>query len=138
MRLKGRTILISGASRGLGAALARRYVEEGAAVSLCARSEELEDVRAGLRDHGEGCLAVRADVTVQEDVDRWIEATAGRFGEIHALVNNASILGPRASIEAYPADAWRDVLEANLTGAFRCARAAIPHLRRTRGSIVNV
>lgn len=139
MRLAGKKIMVSGGSRGLGAALARRFVEEGASVSLCARSKaELEEVRAGLPGEEGRHLAVPADASSEEEVARWTEATLEAFGQVDVLVNNASILGPRVAIEAYPPDRWRDVLEVNLTGPFVCSRALIPHLRRTRGSIIHV
>lgn len=131
--------MISGGSRGLGAALARRYGEEGAAVSICARGEdELAAVRRELEDRGIDCLAVPADVTRAGQVEAWRDATAERFGRVDVLVNNASILGPRVPIQDYPEDAWRSVLEVNLTGAYLCARALLPELRRTGGSIINV
>ncbi len=137
--LSDRVIMISGGSRGLGRALARRYVEEGAAVSLCARGEDgLGDVAAMLRRAGGRCLAVPVDVSSADDVDRWFEATAATFGRVHAVVNNASVLGPLVPVEDHPEDAWRKVLQVNLTGAFLCARAAAPRLRRTGGSLIHV
>lgn len=137
--LSERVIMVSGGSRGLGRALARRYVEEGAAVSLCARGEEhLGEVAGEIRRAGGRCLAVPADISSAADVDRWFEATAATFGRIDAVVSNASVLGPLVPVEEHPEDAWRKVLEVNLTGAFLCARAAVPHLRRTRGSLIHV
>lgn len=131
--------MISGGSRGLGAALARRYGEEGAAVSLCARSEDaLAAVRRELDEDGIECLAVPADVTRAEQVEAWRDATLDRFGRVDVLVNNASILGPRVTIADYPEDAWRSVLEVNLTGAFLCARTLLEELARSGGSIINV
>lgn len=137
--LSDSVIMISGASRGLGRALARRYAEEGAAISVCARGEDgLRDVAAELRRAGGRCLAVPADVSSSDDVDRWFEATAATFGRVDAVVNNASVLGPLVPVEDHPEDAWRKVLQVNLTGAFLCARAAVPRLRRTAGSLIHV
>ncbi len=140
MELEGRVVMISGGSKGLGAALARRYGEEGAAVSLCARGEEtLREVEAGLRERGIECLSVEADVTDEDAVERWVRETVDAFGAVHALVNNASILGQRTPIESYDPEVWRRVVEVNLTGPFLCARAALPALRRSGdGSIINV
>lgn len=139
MQLEDRVTMITGGSKGLGAALARRFASEGASVSICARGEaELEAVASELREMDAPCLAMPLDVTEPEAVDRWVEATLETFGRVHALVNNASILGPRVTIEAYPTDAWRKVLDVNLTGAFLCARAVLPALRETGGSLINV
>lgn len=139
MELDGRIAMISGGSQGLGAALARRYAEEGAAVSVCARGEDdLREVAEGIRDAGGRCLAVPADVSDAADVERWLDATLEAYGRLDVLVNNASLLGPRVPIEEYPEDAWRRVLDVNLTGAFLCAGAAVPALRETGGSMIHV
>lgn len=139
MELDDKVAMISGGSKGLGAALARRYSEEGAAVSLCARGiEDLHEVRDELRADGARCLAVEADVSEGADVERWIGATLDEFGRVDAVVNNASVLGPRVEIEEYPEDDWRFVLDVNLTGAFLVARAAVDPLRETGGSLINV
>lgn len=131
--------MVSGGSRGLGAALGLRCGEEGAVVSLCARGRAaLEETCADLRERGIDCLAATADVAKEVDVARWTAATLERFGRLDGLVANASLLGPLAPVEEYPPDAWRRVVEVNLTGAFLCARAAIPHLRESGGSIINV
>lgn len=140
-RLAGRTVLVTGGSRGLGAALARRFAEEGAAVSLCSRDEEaLRATRADVLERAPEARVVlaAADVSRSEDVERWIGRSVEELGAPDALVNNASLLGPLEPVEGYDVEAWRRVLEVNLTGAFLCARAAVAHLRRTRGSLVNV
>lgn len=131
--------MVSGGSRGLGADLARRFVEEGAAVSLCARDEsDLEELRSRLEEGGGRCVCVAADVADEAGVKRWVARTLEALGRIDALVNNASLLGPRVAIEDYPPAEWRKVMEVNLTGAFLCARAALPHLKESRGSLINV
>jgi len=139
MQLKERVTMISGASRGLGAALARRFAEEGAAISLCARGgDELLAAAEELSARGAEVLAVPCDVTDEAAVRVWVGRTLERFGRVDALVNNASLLGRRVGIESYPLDAWRAVLDVNLTGAFLCAKHAIPALRETRGSLIHV
>lgn len=139
MQLENKVAMITGGSAGLGAALARRFAEEGAAVSICARHEEsLERVCRELEEAGHTCLAVVADVTDPEEIARWFERTVEELGPVDALVNNASVLGEREPIERADLDSWRHVIEVNLTGAFICAKAAVPYLRETRGSLVNV
>lgn len=137
--VKGKVVMISGGSKGLGAALARRFVGEGALVSLCARgSGELEALAAELRGDGGNVLATSIDVASETDVADWVRATHDKFGRIDALINNASMLGPRMGIESYPLEDWRSVVEVNLTGAFLCARETIPALRETKGAMVHV
>lgn len=139
MELNRKVVMVSGGSRGLGADLARRFVEEGAAVSLCARDEsDLEELRSRLEEGGGRCVCVAADVADEAGVERWVARTLEALGRIDALVNNASLLGPRVAIEDYPPAVWRKVMEVNLTGAFLCARAALPHLKESRGSLINV
>lgn len=139
MELTGKVAMISGGSRGLGAALARRYAEEGASISICARGEEnLRRVADEIRESGAGCLAVPADVSVEADVGDWMDATREEFGRVDVLVNNASLLGPRTSVAQYPAEEWRKVLDVSLTGVFLCSRAAVPALRESDGSLINV
>lgn len=139
MKLDGKVVMISGGSKGLGAALARRFVEEGAKVSLCARGEEeLEAIRHELSDDGGDVLTVATDVSSEEDVKAWVRATLDRFDRVDALINNASLLGPRVGIEEYPTNEWRKVVDVNLTGAFLCAREVIPALRETKGSMIHV
>ncbi|MDX1396483.1 MAG: SDR family NAD(P)-dependent oxidoreductase [Gemmatimonadota bacterium] len=139
MQLEAKVALITGGSAGLGAALARRFAEEGAAVSICGRRPEpIEAVCREIEEIGGRCLGVAADVTDPEDVGRWLSLARAELGPIDALVNNASVLGERTSIEDYDLDTWRNVLEVNLTGAFVCAKAAVPYLRETGGSLINV
>lgn len=139
MQLEDKVVMITGGSEGLGAALARRVTEEGAAVSICARSKApLEQVCREIEAEGGRCLAAVADVTDPDAIARWLELTSAELGPIDAFVNNASLLGDRDAIEEYDLDTWRTVIEVNLTGAFICAKAAVPYLRETRGSLVHV
>lgn len=139
MKLQEKVVMISGGSKGLGADLARRFVAEGAAVSICARRPEgaaglAEELRA-IGGHG---LVTGCDVTSEEEVADWVSGTIAEFGRVDALVNNASILGSRVPILDYPVEEWREVIEVNLTGAFLVARACIPPLSETSGSMIHV
>lgn len=139
MDLKNKTAMITGGASGLGAALARRFASEGAGVSICGRRPAaLEGPCKQIRALEGSCLAVAADITRPDDIRRWIDLTKVEFGPIDIFVNNASILGERVSVEDYPLDTWREVLEVNLTGAFLCAQAIVPELRETQGSLINV
>ncbi|MCG8469023.1 MAG: SDR family oxidoreductase [Gemmatimonadetes bacterium] len=139
MELDRKVVMITGGSAGLGRALARRCADEGAAVSICGRGSDAVDAAvAEIRESGASCLGAAADVTDPDDVARWIGLTRSELGPIDALINNASILGERVAIEHADLDTWRQVLEINLTGAFICARAIVPYLRETEGSLINV
>ena len=139
MELSGKIAMISGGSKGLGAALARRFAAEGAAVSLCARhADELEAVISEIEASGGRALGVVADVTSEEDMVSWVAKTRATLGPVNILVNNASLLGQRVPIEEYSAAVWRQVVNVNLTGAFLFAKATIPALRETGGSMIHV
>jgi NAD(P)-dependent dehydrogenase (short-subunit alcohol dehydrogenase family) len=136
--LQGKVALVTGASQGLGRALALAYAKEGASLVVNSRSEEgIRPVAGEIEGLGAEVLAVAADVSRGEDARRLVEEAVGRFGEIDVLVNNAGLLGPRVAIEEYPEEEWRRVIDANLTGPYLVSRAAIPHLREG-ASIINV
>jgi NAD(P)-dependent dehydrogenase (short-subunit alcohol dehydrogenase family) len=136
--LEGKVVLITGASQGLGRALALAYAKKGAKLAINARSEDsIRPVAEQAEEQGADVLAVAADVSRSTDVERLVSETVERFGGIDVLVNNAGILGPRVAIEEYPEDEWRRVIDANLTGPFLVSKAAIPHMREG-GSIINL
>ena len=136
--LKGKVALVTGASQGLGRALALAYAREGASLVLNSRGEEgLRPVAKEIEDLGAEAVSLAADVSRGADVKRMVGAAVERFGRVDVLVNNAGLLGPRVRIEEYPEDEWRRVIEANLTGPFLVSRAVIPHLPEG-ASIVNV
>jgi len=131
--LQGRAAVITGANQGLGEAIARAFVQAGADVMLCARDErKLAGVVAELRDlckPGQRVEALRADVSKREDVDQLISATLALFPQIHILVNNAGVYGPKGAIDAVDWDEWVQAIEINLLGSILTARALLPHFR---------
>jgi NAD(P)-dependent dehydrogenase (short-subunit alcohol dehydrogenase family) len=136
--LKDKVTLVTGASQGLGRALALAFAREGARVVVNARSEEsIRPVAEEVEGAGAEVLAVAADVSKVSDVERLVGEAVGRFGRIDVLVNNAGLLGPRVTIEEYPEDEWRRVMDANLTGPFLVSKAAIGYIGEG-GSIINV
>jgi NAD(P)-dependent dehydrogenase (short-subunit alcohol dehydrogenase family) len=136
--LEGKVAVITGASQGLGKALALAYAEEGARLVINSRSEEsIRPVAEEAVSSGAEVLAVAADVSQSADVEWLVGAAVERFGHVDVLVNNAGLLGPRVAIEEYPEDEWRWVIDANLTGPFLVSKAVIPHMPEG-ASIINV
>ena len=136
--LRGKVVMITGASRGLGRALTLACAEEGANLVITSRSaESFEPVAEEAEGTGVEVLAIPADISRSTHVERLVDAAVERFGRIEVLINNAGLLGPRVPIEEYPEDEWRKVLEANLTGPFLLTKAVIPYMPEG-GSIVNI
>ena len=136
--LESKVALVTGASRGLGRALALAYAGEGASLVLNSRREEgVRPVAEEAENLGAQVLGLAADVSEGANVEGMVRAAVDRFGHVDVLVNNAGLLGPRLRIEDYPEDEWRQVIDANLTGPYLVSKAAIPHMREG-GSIINV
>ena len=136
--LEGKVVMITGASRGLGRALAHAFSEDNASLVLNSRTDDsLQPVAQELSEGGADVLAVPANVSVAADLEKLVNEAVERFGKIDVLINNAGLLGPRVPIEEYPEDEWRRVLDANLTAPFLLAKAVIPHMPKG-GSIINM
>lgn len=138
--LDGVVVMVTGASRGLGRALAEAYASAGARLVLCARGEaDLEAVVEGLRRGGAEVVAGAVDVTDAAAVGELVALAEERFGRIMVLVNNASALGERAPLRDAPLEDWRRVLAVNLTGVLVVTQAVLPGMRAAgAGSIINV
>jgi 3-hydroxybutyrate dehydrogenase len=136
-RLEGRTALVTGASRGIGEAISRRFGREGARVALAARNEDACRRIAGeIGAAGGEAFAVRCDVTDARSIEDAVAAVVERFGRIDVLVNNAGLGGPTPLDD--PDDSrWNAILATNLTGVFRVTRAVVPHMP-DGGRIVNL
>ncbi len=132
-----RTIVVTGASAGIGRAVAERFLAEGWNVALIARRGEVLDDIA----RGQGrALALPCDVTDPAAVDAAFAATVARFGRIDALFNNAGISRPAGLIDEIPLSDWTDTVAVNLTGMFLAARAAFRQMRaqdQQGGRIIN-
>lgn len=135
--LDGQTAIITGASRGIGAASAARFAELGGNVAIAARSDAIHDTASSIGE--DQALAVRTDVSVESDVESAVEAAVDRFGSLDCVVNNAAITGPTAGVENTPTEGWQETLDVNLTGAFYMCKHAVPHLKESnRASIINI
>jgi NAD(P)-dependent dehydrogenase (short-subunit alcohol dehydrogenase family) len=129
-QLSGKVAVVTGGSKGIGAAIARALAEAGASVVSTSRS--------GSGTSTPSIAQVRADVRVPDEAARAIEDAVSRFGGLDILVNNAGV-GLFANVAEMSVDEWQQVIETNLNGVFYCCRAAIPHMRRRRGGwIINI
>jgi NAD(P)-dependent dehydrogenase (short-subunit alcohol dehydrogenase family) len=137
MQLKGKVALITGGGTGIGAAIAERFVAEGARVCITGRRQELLDQVA--RSLPEGSVVTCAgDVANFDDACKMVETAFNLENRLDILVNNAGIDPPGSIVEMDPA-LWHRVVETNLTGPFLLMKAALPHMIKARnGSIINI
>jgi 2-dehydro-3-deoxy-L-rhamnonate dehydrogenase (NAD+) len=135
-----RVALVTGAARGIGAAIAQRLARDGACVGvadidLAAATEEAQHIS---RDGG-GAFALRLDVADPASARQAVQSVLEREGRLDILVNNAGVAGLAAPVAEYPIDEWRRILSIDLDGVFYCCQAALPHmLERGSGRIVNI
>jgi len=145
MKLRGRVVIVTGASRGLGKAMALGLAREGANVVVAARTEEpLESGLEGtihqtaeeIRGLGGSCLAVKCDVTSEEQVESMVGMARREFGAVDTLINNAGVAF-RAPVWEVPLKRWELVLRVNVTGSFICTKAVLPIMMKQKaGSII--
>ena len=137
--LSGKVVLVTGAARGIGRAIAERLARDGADVALAdVRADRLEESVAAVEGHGGRAIALSADVTRKAEVDAMVESTVDRLGGIDALFSNAGVIEVEPFLEAKEAS-WDRIMAVNAKGVFLCgqaaARAMIP---RKGGCIVNI
>ncbi len=138
--VSGKTVLITGASQGIGAAAARLFAQQGANVVACARSKDaLEQLVADITTQGGKARVAVGDVSRYADTERAVQTAVDHFGGLDILINNAGIINPIARIEDCDPDDWHRVIDINVNGVFNGIRAAIaPMLERGGGRIINI
>ena len=134
MDMTGKTVLITGASRGIGAAASRVFASAGANVALLARSEEAIAELAG--EIGQQALAIPCDVSRYWEVQAAVDATVSTFGSLDVLINNAGVIEPISHLSAADPDAWSHVIDINLKGVFFGMRAAMPVMQAAGGGTI--
>jgi NAD(P)-dependent dehydrogenase (short-subunit alcohol dehydrogenase family) len=143
MILAGRNAIVTGANQGLGLEIARAFVAEGANVMICARDssrlhEAAEELRSKARP-GQQVIAETANVSDEDDVRRIVGATINAFDQIHILVSNAGVYGPKGRIEDVDWTEWTRAMEINVYGSVLFYRHVVPHMRAKRyGKIIQL
>jgi len=143
MELKGRVALVTGGAGGIGGAVVRSLAKAGIgglAINYRKSAKAAEDLAADLARAGVKALALRADVQSDAQIRGMIEQIAGQFGRLDILVNNAGVTHwvNLADLDGVTDKIWDEILDVNVKGAFRCARAAAPMLAQHQGMVVNV
>src|SRR3990172_6788508 len=138
--LSGKVAIVTGANQGLGLEIARRFVQSGASLVLCARDRQrLDEARKELRStskDGQRVETVEADVSNPGDVSRVVGTTLSQFGHVDVLVNNAGVYGPMGPVETVDWEQWVKAIEINLFGSVLMCRAVLPAMKaRRKGKI---
>ncbi len=141
--LEGKTALITGSSHGLGLAIARAYVKAGAHIAICGRSKDslkkAKEELDALAKPGQKVLTQEADVSKPDDVKKLVATTLDVFPQLHILVNNAGIYGPKGLIEEVNWEEWLKAMEINLYGSILMCREVMPHFKAKRyGKVVQI
>jgi 3-oxoacyl-[acyl-carrier protein] reductase len=140
VRLQGKVALVTGASRGIGNAISKLYVKEGAKITLNYNKSEKEayTLAEEMEKISKDVLLVKADVSKVDEVKEMVKKTMERFGQIDILVNNAGILVPEVFLESTE-DTWDKTIDVNLKGAYLCAKEVAPiMIKQERGKIINI
>jgi NAD(P)-dependent dehydrogenase (short-subunit alcohol dehydrogenase family) len=141
--LENRCAIITGGSMGLGFEIAKRYLEAGASLMICARNEVLLNRAAldltKLAGTGQSVLALAADVSKPKDVTALMHAALREFGRLDVLVNNAGVAGPAGPFEDVDWEEWIRTIEVNLLGSVLLSRAVLPHFKKAaHGKIIQL
>lgn len=145
-QMDGMVAIVTGASRGLGRAIAKAYAEEGASVVACARSQSpsglagtLEETATDIREAGGDVLAIDCDVTDEVQVDAMVRQAIDRYGRIDVLFNNAGLMVLGETLLEIDAPRWEQLMRVNVNGPYLCSRAVLPTMiDQRRGSIINL
>jgi NAD(P)-dependent dehydrogenase (short-subunit alcohol dehydrogenase family) len=137
--LKGRTVIVTGAGTGLGRAVTLALAKEGAKLAICGRRAHLlHEVEAQARRMGSEVLVCCMDISEHAAVEKMVEDTIARFGDLHIIINNAAILAHGHAWDTDP-ELWHRLIAVNVNGPFYFTRAALRHMQKSRfGRIVNV
>ncbi|XP_036993433.2 17-beta-hydroxysteroid dehydrogenase 14 [Artibeus jamaicensis] len=134
-RYAEKVVIVTGGGRGIGAQIVRAFVESGAKVVIC---DKMEAGGKALEQELPGTVFILSDVTREEDMKRLVSETIRRFNRLDCVVNNAGIHLPVQWPEETSAKEFRELLEVNLLGPYTLTKLALPHLRKSRGNVINI
>ncbi|SDH60802.1 SDR family oxidoreductase [Winogradskyella thalassocola] len=139
MDLTDKTIIITGASSGIGEATAKKLAKDGAQVVLMARREEkLNDIKQAIEKEGGTALVVTGDVTKKKDFDHVVSQTIENYGKVNGLVNNAGLM-PLSFVEKLKTEEWEQMVDVNLKGVLNGVAAVLPKMKENKGGhIINI
>ncbi len=136
MKLKGKIAVITGAGAGIGEATALLFAKEGAKVCCNSLSPSAKHVVAEIKLSGGEAIFVQADISIEEEARRLIEKTIEIYGDIDILFNNAGIVLP-GSVDAISTEDWDRTMAVNVRGIYLVSKYAVPHLKKSKGTIIN-
>ena len=135
--MKNKSVIITGASRGIGEAAARKFAAQGAKVLICARStSDIDRIAAEINENNGTALALETDVADYNQVKAAIDFAHSRFGSVDVLINNAGIIEPIQRLESADVTAWETIIDVNVKGVFYGIRAALPVMKAAGGGTI--
>jgi len=138
MKLKNKVAIVTGSSKGIGEGIARVFAREGAKVVVTCRTEEAgKKITGELLDAGGTAIFVKTDVTSSQDVQFMINKVIQTFGRLDILVNNAGYHISK-NVQETSEEEWEFIINTNLRSTFLCSKYALPHLRKVKGTIINI
>lgn len=140
MRFEGRAVIVTGGSKGIGAGCARVFCREGGLVAILSRGKDAGQTLANeLSEQGPGrAIYIQCDVSRHEQIKPAIDRAVDEFGRLDCIINNAGWHPPATSIDNTSVDDLQALLNLNTIGTFAGAKYAVPHLRKTKGTIINI
>ena len=139
MELTNKTIIITGASSGIGEATAHKLASHGANVVLMARSEDkLKELQKAITNNGGKAIVATGDVTSKDDFDKGVAAAIKEYGKVDGLINNAGLM-PLSFVEKLKIDEWMQMVDVNIKGVLNGVAAVLPELKKNKGGhIINI
>ena len=140
MRFKDRVVIVTGGSKGIGAGCAGVFCREGGLVAILSRGQEAGEAKATeLSEKGPGrAIYLPCDVSLPEQIQVTVEKTVEKFGRLDCIINNAGWHPPATSIDETSVDDLQRLLDLNTIGTFAGAKFSVPHLKKTKGTIINI